>query len=157
MQFYEWAADHQCQSTSFTQRNPKRARAIFTRRHQEKFAVLIQSVRRRKIPDRALRQIITAAAQNSAAGVFVGKFFGPLPHVANHVLNAERTRPLRMSIHRVRAPQFASLVGCRHQRRIPAVSPRIQSAVRALTGILPLPFVWKPLSCPSRIRARIVQ
>ena len=43
----------------------KRAGAIFAGRHQQKLPVLIQSVRLRKIPQRPLRLIVAAAAQQS--------------------------------------------------------------------------------------------
>ena len=44
--------------------------------------MLIEAVGLREIPDRALRLIISAAAQNSSARVLVGEFIGPLPDVA---------------------------------------------------------------------------
>ena len=52
--------------------------------------MLIEAIGLREIPDRALRLIITSAAQNSSPRVLVGEFIGPLPNVAHQGFDAER-------------------------------------------------------------------
>ena len=81
---------------------PKCARAIFTRCHQQQLSVLIQPVRLREVPHGALRLIIGSSSHYGGAGMLVQKFVSPLPDIADEVLHAERTRPLRMSIYSIR-------------------------------------------------------
>src|ERR1700744_1382817 len=67
-------------------------RAILARRDQQQLAVLIEPIRLREIPDRALRMIKTDATQNSAARVLVYIFVGPLPDVADQIHHSKRAR-----------------------------------------------------------------
>src|ERR1041384_5176235 len=80
----------------------KCAGAIFTGSHQQQLSVLIQAVRLREVPHGSLGLIIASSSQHGGAGMLVQKFVGPLPDVADQVLHAERTCPLRMSIHSIR-------------------------------------------------------
>ena len=60
-----------------------RSGPIFARRHEQEFAVLVEAIGLREIPQRSLRLVIAAAAQDAAARVFVNKFVSPLPYVAH--------------------------------------------------------------------------
>src|ERR1700722_17047327 len=82
--------------------------------NQQQLAVFIQFIRLRKIPDRPLRLIVTAPAQNAAPRVLIDKLLRPLPHISYHIHHAEWTRSLRMSIHRIRTSHGARLVRQRH-------------------------------------------
>src|SRR5579859_2227787 len=123
----------------------KCARPIFARSHQQQLSVLIQAIRLREVPNRALRLIIASSSHHGGAGMLVQKFVSPLPDIADQVLHAERTRPLWMSIHGIRISEFSSLVGCGHDGSIPRISPRVESPVATLSGILPLPLMRQPL------------
>src|SRR5882757_3696824 len=71
---------------------PDRARAVPSGRHQEQLAVLVVAVGLREVPDRSLRLIGAAAAQDRGAGVLVVELVGPLPDVADEILNLEGAR-----------------------------------------------------------------
>src|SRR5580658_11273782 len=115
----------------------------------------VQLIGLRKIPDRALRLVATAAAKNSAARVLVLKFLGPLPDVAHHILYAKGARAFRMSAHFVRGAHRARLFRRRNRGVVPFLAPRIETSVRSLRGILPFPFVRKALPCPLRVGTRV--
>src|SRR5277367_2498075 len=129
--------------------------AVHARRHQQQFAVLVQFVSLGKVPDRALRSIVTATAENAAARVLVGEFLGPLPDISYHVHHAEWAGSLRMSIDRIRTSHRARLVSYRHSGFVPLVAPRIELAVRTLGCVLPFPLMRQALSRPVRVGARI--
>src|SRR5580698_8890358 len=123
---------------------------------QQQLAMLVQLIRLRKVPDRALRLIVAAAAQNAAARVLIGKLLSPLPHISYQVHHAEGTGSLRMGIDSIRASHGARLVGYGHRTVIPLVAPGIQAAICALGSVLPLPLVGQALSSPTRIGARVL-
>src|SRR5580658_11131521 len=77
---------------------------------QQQLAMLVQLIRLRKVPDRALRLIVAAAAQNTAARVLINKFVGPLPYISYQVHHAEWTGSLRMSIDWIWTSHGARLV-----------------------------------------------
>ena len=54
--------------------------------------MLIIAVGLREVPDRPLRLIVAATAQNRGAGVLVLEFVGPLPDIPNQIHDVERTR-----------------------------------------------------------------
>src|SRR5580692_462412 len=57
----------------------------------------------------------------------------------------------------VRAVHLASLVWHGNRRRVPIIAPRIEASVRALRGVLPLPFMREAFACPRCIGARILE
>src|SRR6202034_3901201 len=75
--------------------------AVHAGGHQQQLSVLVQLIGLREVPDRALRLIVAAAAQNAAPCMLVSKLFRPLPHISHHVHHAERTGSRWMSIHRI--------------------------------------------------------
>src|SRR6476660_6212139 len=78
-------------------------RTIHAGRHQQKFAMFIQPVGLREIPDRALRLIVASATQDAPPRMLVDELFCPLPHVPNHVHYAKRARSKGMRVHWIRA------------------------------------------------------
>ena len=100
---------------------------------------------------------MAAAAQNAGAGMLVLKFIGPLPHIANEILHPEWTGGVRVvGIHVVRSAHRAALIGG-GRRGIPFVAPGIQPLIGTLRGILPLPFMRKPLPCPFGVGASVFE
>ena len=57
------------------------SRAVHAGGHQQQLAVLVQLVSLREIPDRSLRLVVTATAENAAARVLVNEI---LPSIARH-------------------------------------------------------------------------
>src|ERR1700722_19062597 len=133
----------------------ERARAVFARRHQQQLSMLIELVRLREIPHRSLRLVIASAAQNSATRVIVDVFVGPLPHVADEIHHAERTRAGWMRAHAVGTAHRAAFVGRWYRCGVPLVAPRIDAAVAALRGVLPFPFMRQAFASPRCIGARV--
>src|SRR5579875_164392 len=103
--------------------------------------MLVVAVCLREIPDRALRLVMTASAQNCRTCMFIDVFIGPLPNISYQVPHAEWTRSLRMSIYIIRWSQHASSIGDGDCRSVPLISPRIPATVGALRGELPFPLV----------------
>src|SRR5271163_2807082 len=100
--------------------------AVQTGGRQQQLAVLVQFVRLREVPDRALRLIVTAAAENTAPRMLVNKLLGPLPDVSYHVHHVKGTCSLRMCVDRIRTAHGARLIGHRDRAIIPLVAPRIE-------------------------------
>src|SRR5215472_13777917 len=128
---------------------------VETRGHQQVLAVLVQLVRLRKIPDRSLRAVVAAAPQNRRARMVILVLVRPLPDIADEIPNAAGTLALGSQARIGRRAQGASLFRRRYSACIPRVTPRIQSSVRTLGSVLPLPLVRQTLACPGRIGARI--
>jgi hypothetical protein len=104
--------------------------------------VLIISVGLRKVPNRTLRLVVVPTAQNPAPRMIIDIFVGPLPYVADHIDNTERTRASEMSIHVIGRRQSPSLIRHRNIRRIPCISPGIKAVeFTTLRCVLPLPLV----------------
>src|SRR5664279_2912572 len=110
----------------------QRAGAVFPRRHEQQFSMFVQAVGLREIPARALRLIVTAAAQNRGAGVLIQVFVGPLPDVAHEVLDSKRAGAARVRADVVGRPQVPAFLRGWNHTRVPPVPPRIDTAVRPL-------------------------
>src|SRR5208337_5337332 len=120
-------------------------RAINAGTHQQVFPVLAQLISLRKVPSRALRLIVAAAAQNCVPRVFVDNLLGPLPNVAHQILNSKDARTRGMSSYITGRRDFAAFVWRGHRARIPGISPRELVSIETLRRVLPLPFVRQPL------------
>jgi len=94
--------------------------------------VLIEAIGLRKIPNGALRLVVASAPEHSCTSVLIGKFVGPLPHVAHEVRNSERACSSRVSIYIVGAAKDATLVRQRYGCVIPRIAPWIESFVASL-------------------------
>src|SRR5580704_5514477 len=139
------AAESQCSGT------------IHAGRHHQEFTVFCQFICLGEIPDGALRTVIASASQNSGACVPIEKLICPLPHVANQVHHSEGAGSFWMRGNGSGPAHHAALVPTGDRRSIPLVSPRIQAAVGACGGVLPLPFVWQALARPGGVDARIFE
>src|ERR1022692_3848371 len=62
-----------------------------------------------------------------------------------------------MSANLGRTGKIASLIWFWNRCIVPLISPRIDSLIRPLRRILPLPFVRQPFTSPLRIGARIFE
>src|ERR1700678_2021755 len=131
------------------------AGAVHTGGYHQQLAVLVQFVGLRKVPDRALRLIVAAAAKNASPGVFISKLFRPLPDISHQIHYAEWAGSLGMCIDRIRTSHGARLVRQRHGAVVPLVTPRIEASIGALGCVLPFPFGWEALSSPTRIGPRV--
>src|SRR5258708_3649736 len=150
----------------------QRARTIVTGSHEEQLAMLFVSVGLREVPDRALRLIMTASANDGGARVLVEVLIGPLPYVADHIHHAKWAGPLGMRIHVVRGKHRTAVIrnrcrsivfqGAGNWTSVPggrkpvAVPPRKSASIVALRRILPLPLAGKPLPGPFRILTGIL-
>src|SRR5882724_9060855 len=94
-----------------------------------------------KIPDRALWLIIAAATQDAGTSVLIYVLVGPLSDILHEIHHAKRACSARMRIHIFRTPHRTALIRDRHGACVPCIAPRINSAIRALRGELPLPFM----------------
>src|SRR5579884_271449 len=68
---------------------PDCRRTIVTRSHQQQLAVLVIAVCLREIPDRTLRLVVAAAAEDCGTRVVILEFVGHLPDVADKVHDSE--------------------------------------------------------------------
>lgn len=68
---------------------PDRSGAVVTGRHQEQPSMVVAAVGLGKVPHGALMPIVASAAQDCRPREFVDILVGPLPHIANHVHDAE--------------------------------------------------------------------
>src|ERR1700730_5531490 len=100
----------------------------------------------RKIPNRALRLIVAAATQDASASVLIQILIGPLPDIPHEIHHAKRACSVRMLIYIVGISHRTALILDRHGACVPCITPRISSAISALCGELPLPFMWQTLS-----------
>jgi hypothetical protein len=55
--------------------------------------MLVVTQRLWELPDGTLGPIITTAAEDTAAGMIVGKFICPLPYITDHIHQANRLAP----------------------------------------------------------------
>jgi hypothetical protein len=111
--------------------------------------MLVIAIRLWEIPNRPLRLIIAAAAQDRGPCVLIVIFVGPLPHMPDHIFNTERARSIRMPTAIIRRPGIPARVGQGHRICTPIIPPRIDPAIRALGRILPFPFSWQTFARPS--------
>src|SRR5580704_5963666 len=137
------AAESQCSGT------------IHAGRHHQEFTVFCQFICLGEIPDGALRTVIASASQNSGACVPIEKLICPLPHVANQVHHSEGAGSGWMRGNGIGTAHGAALVRSGDSGPIPLVSPRIEAAVGAFSGVLPFPFAWQTLPGPGGKDARI--
>src|ERR1700733_1047414 len=103
--------------------------------------MVIVFVRLGKIPDRTLRLIVAAATQDTSTSVLIYILIGPLPDISHEIHHAKWTCSARMLLYIVGTPHRTALIRNRHGARVPCITPRISSAIRALRGKLPLPFM----------------
>ena len=80
-------------------------------RHQQQLSVLDSACKPAEIPDRSLRLIVTAAAENAAARVIIQILLRPLPDVSQPDPLHRMGLLLRMSIDRIRTAHGADLSG----------------------------------------------
>src|SRR5271157_5756319 len=119
--------------------------------------MLAQLIGLRKIPNRALRLVITASSKNPPASFLVLKFLPPPPPLSGPVHYAKRACPLRVRVHCIRSAHGSVFVHGWNCVGIPRVAPGICTSIRPLGRILPLPLVRQTLPRPSRVGARILQ
>jgi hypothetical protein len=122
---------------------------------KQKLPMFTQFVGLRRVEDWILRLVKVASSQNPAAGVFVLKFFGPLPHVSDQIHDAKWAGALRVGIERIRSTHRPSLIGDGHDIYLPVIPPWIRATIAALRRILPLPLMGQALPCPGRISTSI--
>src|SRR5581483_4832441 len=89
------------------------------------------------------------------ARVFVSVLVGPLPDVAHHIHDTERTGAGWMRIDIIGSIESATVTGSGHGILLPCISPRVSAAICALRGVLPLPLMREALASPCCISARI--
>jgi hypothetical protein len=87
--------------------------------------MLIVAVGLREVPDRPLRFIVAATAQNRGARVLVLEFVGPLPDISNQIHDVEWTRAQRVSSSVVWASKCSAFLWNRHRICSPVVTPGI--------------------------------
>src|ERR1017187_653138 len=152
-----------------------RTGAIVTGRHKQQFPVFTILVGLWKVPNRALRPVVAAAAQNCGSRMLVHVFICPRPHVPHHIHNSKRTRPFGMRLDITRRLHLSTFIGKRCERFRSAclrstggntprelrkkpitVSPWKLPAIVALCRILPFPFMRKALACPLCILASVL-
>ena len=103
--------------------------------------MLVQLVGLREVPDRALRPIVAAATENAAASVVVDELLRPLPHISDHIHHSKWTGSFRVCVHRIWTSHAARFIGHWNGTLVPLVAPRVETSIRALRCILPLPLV----------------
>ena len=106
---------------------------------------------------RGARLVVAAPAHDGRARMLVVEFVRPLPDVADQILHPERAGPCGMQTHIGRRRQRAAAEHGRCSLVAPRIAPRIQAAVRALRGVLPLPPVRQALARPGSVGARVFQ
>ena len=119
--------------------------------------MLVVAICLREIPDRALRLVVFAAAHNRGARMLVGKFFSPLPNVADYIHHAIRAGALWMRVDGIRAGHAMAGRRRRNVRREPLVTPRIHASIGSLRCHLPLPLVRQAFAGPRCVSARILK
>lgn len=67
---------------NFDAAEPDSARTIEARRHKQILAMLVVPESLGKVPPRASWTIVASTAHNRGAGMVVGKFIRPLPHIS---------------------------------------------------------------------------
>src|SRR5436305_15225033 len=85
--------------------------------------MLVEPVRLREVPDRALRLVVAPPAHNACSAMVIDKLLRPLPHIADKVHDTERACAPRVGIHRIRSTHRAGLVGCGNSTVSPTRSP----------------------------------
>src|SRR5262249_44433492 len=88
----------------------QRTGSIHAGRHHEELAVFRKLVCLRKVPDRALRLVVAAAAENTGSGMVIQEFLRPLPDVSHKVHYPEWACPSGMRVYCVRSAHRAALV-----------------------------------------------
>src|SRR6266576_3064698 len=123
--------------------------------HHQEFAVLVEFVGLREVPDRPLGLVIASATKNPAACVVILELLCPLPDISDQVHHPKGARALRMRVDCVRPAHGTTLVRNRNGFRFPGIPPGIGPTIGALSSVLPFAFVRQALPCPGRIDASV--
>jgi hypothetical protein len=89
--------------------------------------------------------------KNRRRGLLIAEGIGPLPYIAHHIEDTERTRATRECRYVGRRCGIVTSIYGRDIRCQESIAPRVLPAIGALGSVLPLPLIGKAAASPASI------